>query len=132
MLAAPGEAIRVSIAALARSAQLSEPTVKHFCHRPGLRGFPDFKLHLAQSLAQHSNRLSRVENESDPAENYSHKIFDSALAGLQQARHQLAPARIQQAVAALTGADKRAFFGPAPQRSSPMMRRIYSCALTCR
>lgn len=111
ILAAPQEAIRVSIASLARSAEVSEPTVNRFCHRLGIRGFPDFKLQLAQSLAQNVNWVSHDVDENDSVERYSHKIFDSALAGLQRVRNQLDPAKVQQAVTMLARADKIAFFG---------------------
>ncbi|MDQ1214620.1 RpiR family carbohydrate utilization transcriptional regulator [Pantoea anthophila] len=49
--------------------------------------------------------------EDDSVENYSHKIFDSALAGLQRVRNQLESSRLQQAVTQLAQADKVAFFG---------------------
>ncbi|MDQ1214621.1 DNA-binding MurR/RpiR family transcriptional regulator [Pantoea anthophila] len=55
ILAAPQAAMHASIATLAREACVSEPTVNRFCHRLGARGFPAFKLQLAQSLVQSSN-----------------------------------------------------------------------------
>ena len=51
ILASPDNAIHSSIAALALEANVSEPTVNRFCRSMDTRGFPDFKLHLAQSLA---------------------------------------------------------------------------------
>lgn len=51
ILAAPCRSIHLSIAMLAREANVSEPTVNRFCRSMNTRGFPDFKLHLAQSLA---------------------------------------------------------------------------------
>jgi hypothetical protein len=51
ILASPAQAIHSSIAALAQEAGVSEPTVNRFCRSLETRGFPDFKLHLAQSLA---------------------------------------------------------------------------------
>ena len=51
ILANPDRAIHSSIAALALEAAVSEPTVNRFCRSMATRGFPDFKLHLAQSLA---------------------------------------------------------------------------------
>lgn len=51
ILAAPGRSIHLSIAMLAQEANVSEPTVNRFCRSMNTRGFPDFKLHLAQSLA---------------------------------------------------------------------------------
>ena len=51
VLADPNAAIRSSIAALARTADVSEPTVNRFCRSLDCSGFPDFKLRVAQSLA---------------------------------------------------------------------------------
>ena len=59
ILAAPQQAMHSSIATLARAAEVSEPTVNRFCHRMGTRGFPDFKLRLAQSLAKGPSWVSR-------------------------------------------------------------------------
>ena len=111
ILAAPQEAIHSSIARLARAAEVSEPTVNRFCHRLGTRGFPDFKLQLAQSLAQGQSWVSHDVDEDDDTRGYSHKIFDSALAGLQRVRERLDLAVVQQAVTALSRAQKVAFFG---------------------
>lgn len=111
ILAAPQEAIHSSIARLARAADVSEPTVNRFCRRLGTRGFPDFKLQLAQSLAKGLSWVSHDVDEDDDTAGYSHKIFDSALAGLQRVRNQLDLAVVQQSVAALSQAQKVAFFG---------------------
>lgn len=111
ILAAPQAAIHSSIATLAREACVSEPSVNRFCHRLGTRGFPDFKLHLAQSLVTNSNRVIHGVEDDDDAEHYSRKIFDSALAGLQRVRDQLNSVHMQQAVTLLAQADKLAFFG---------------------
>ena len=51
ILAAPQNAIRSSIAQLASRAGVSDPTVNRFCHRMQTKGFPDFKLQLAQCPA---------------------------------------------------------------------------------
>jgi len=51
ILAAPAQAIHSSIATLAQESGVSEPTVNRFCRSMETRGYPDFKLHLAQSLA---------------------------------------------------------------------------------
>ncbi|SUG14706.1 DNA-binding transcriptional regulator HexR [Salmonella enterica subsp. arizonae] len=57
ILAAPGRSIHLSIAMLAQEAKVSEPTVNRFCRSMNTRGFPDFKLHLAQSLANGTHML---------------------------------------------------------------------------
>src|SRR5690554_7347766 len=47
----PSAATRYSIAALARAADVSEPTVNRFCRGFSATGSPDFKIRLAQSIA---------------------------------------------------------------------------------
>lgn len=111
ILASPEQAIHSSIATLARAAEVSEPTVNRFCRHLGTAGFPDFKLQLAQALVKSSNWLSRDVQEDDSVERYSEKIFDSALAGLQQMRERLDLAALQQAVNHLTQTNKITFFG---------------------
>jgi RpiR family transcriptional regulator, carbohydrate utilization regulator len=51
LLGDPAQAVRGNISALARSAQVSEPTVVRFCRSVGYDGWHEFKLKLAQSLA---------------------------------------------------------------------------------
>ena len=111
ILAAPGSAIHASIALLAREAEVSEPTVNRFCHRLQTRGFPDFKLQLAQSLANGTPYVSRNVDENDSVEAYSAKIFESAMAGLDQVRNALDATAINRAVDLLTQSKKIAFFG---------------------
>ena len=49
ILASPNTVIHSSIAALAKQANISEPTVNRFCRRLDTKGYPDFKLHLTFS-----------------------------------------------------------------------------------
>ena len=51
VLSDPQQAYQSSIAALANAAGVSEPTVNRFCRSMDCKGFPDFKLQLAQRLA---------------------------------------------------------------------------------
>ncbi len=82
ILASPDNAIHSSIAALALEANVSEPTVNRFCRSMDTRGFPDFKLHLAQSMANGTPYVNRNVNEDDSVESYTGKIFESAMATL--------------------------------------------------
>ena len=82
LLAAPAQAIHSSIAALAQESGVSEPTVNRFCRSMETRGFPDFKLHLAQSLANGTPYVNRNVDEDDSVEAYTGKIFESAMATL--------------------------------------------------
>ena len=73
IMASPQTAIHSSIATLAKMADVSEPTVNRFCRRLDTKGFPDFKLHLAQSLANGTPYVNRNVEESDGPDAYTHK-----------------------------------------------------------
>ncbi|KAB8307100.1 MULTISPECIES: MurR/RpiR family transcriptional regulator [Rahnella] len=111
ILASPHIAIHSSIATLARMADVSEPTVNRFCRRLDTKGFPDFKLHLAQSLANGTPYVNRNVDESDSVSAYTSKIFESAMASLDQVKNTLDIAAINRAVDLLTQAKKISFFG---------------------
>lgn len=111
ILSAPQNAMHSSIATLAKAADVSEPTVNRFCRRLNTKGFPDFKLHLAQCLANGTPYLNRHVEEADGPEAYSHKIFESTMAALETARQHLDTEKVDQAVNMLTQASKISFFG---------------------
>ncbi|PCH96143.1 MAG: transcriptional regulator HexR [Gammaproteobacteria bacterium] len=111
ILASPSTVIHSSIAALAKQANISEPTVNRFCRRLDTKGYPDFKLHLAQSLANGTPYVNRHVDENDSAEEYTSKIFESTMASLELARKSLDPALINRSVDVLTQANKISFFG---------------------
>ena len=77
ILANPQTAIHSSIATLAKMSDVSEPTVNRFCRRLDTKGFPDFKLHLAQSLANGTPYVNRHVDENDGPDEYTNKIFES-------------------------------------------------------
>ncbi|MFI8416895.1 MurR/RpiR family transcriptional regulator [Serratia sp. NPDC078593] len=111
ILAAPQTAIHSSIATLARMADVSEPTVNRFCRRLDTKGFPDFKLHLAQSLANGTPYVNRNVEEDDSVDSYTSKIFESVMASLDNVKANLDIAAINRAVDLLTQAKKISFFG---------------------
>jgi len=111
ILASPQTAIHSSIANLAKIAEVSEPTVNRFCRRLDTKGFPDFKLHLAQSLANGTPYVNRNVNEDDGPEAYTAKIFESTMACLNAAKNGLDINLINRAVDVLTQANKISFFG---------------------
>ncbi|MGS4301587.1 MurR/RpiR family transcriptional regulator [Serratia marcescens] len=111
ILASPQTAIHSSIATLARMANVSEPTVNRFCRRLDTKGFPDFKLHLAQSLANGTPYVNRNVEEDDSVDSYTSKIFESVMASLDTVKANLDIAAINRAVDLLTQAKKISFFG---------------------
>ncbi|WP_312985729.1 MurR/RpiR family transcriptional regulator [Atlantibacter sp.] len=111
ILTSPSRAIHLSIARLANIADVSEPTVNRFCRSLDTKGFPDFKLHLAQSLANGTPYVNRNVDEDDSVEAYTGKIFESAMASLDHVRQSLDMNAVNRAVDLLTQAKRIAFFG---------------------
>ena len=107
----PKAATRYSIAALAQAAQVSEPTVNRFCRSFEMRGYPDFKIQLAQSLASGTLYVSRAVEQGDTAEAYSEKIFSSTIASLDIARQSIRTNSVTQVVDYLIQAKQISFFG---------------------
>jgi RpiR family carbohydrate utilization transcriptional regulator len=111
ILATPQSTIHTSIALLAKQADVSEPTVNRFCRRLDTKGFPDFKLHLAQCLAHGTPYVNRHVEETDGADSYTSKIFQSSMAALNLAHQELDAQIINRAVDILTQAKTISFFG---------------------
>lgn len=111
ILAYPSTVIHKSIATLAKQANVSEPTVNRFCRRLDTKGYPDFKLHLAQSLANGTPYVNRHVDENDSAEDYTQKIFESTMVNLNLARKSIDSSLINRSVDLLTQANKISFFG---------------------
>lgn len=115
ILANPQTAIHSSIATLAKMSDVSEPTVNRFCRRLDTKGFPDFKLHLAQSLANGTPYVNRHVDENDGPEDYTNKVFESTMASLEVARQSVDVQVVNRVVDLLTQAQKISFLGLAHQ-----------------
>ena len=111
ILANPQTAIHSGIATLAKMSDVSEPTVNRFCRRLDTKGYPDFKLHLAQSLANGTPYVNRHVEEHDTPEEYTKKIFESTMAALEVARQSVDVHAVNRVVDLLTQAKKISFFG---------------------
>ena len=62
ILANPQLALAENLTALAKNAEVSEPTVIRFCRAIGYEGWHDFKLKLAQSLVGTPARKEGLED----------------------------------------------------------------------
>lgn len=111
ILADPQAAIHKSIATLAQLAEVSEPTVNRFCRTLGAKGYPDFKLLLAQSLVKGTPFVNRHVEQDDSTEDFTGKIFESTMAALNVTRKHIDIERLEQAIEALSNAAKISFFG---------------------
>lgn len=107
----PAAATSLSIASLAQAASVSEPTVNRFCRNFGAKGFPDFKIKLAQSLAGGTPYVTRAVEPGDSATQYTHKIFGATIAALDEAQREVDMAAVERMVDYLTQAKQVHFFG---------------------
>jgi len=107
----PEAATRSSIAVLAATAGVSEPSVNRFCKKFGATGFPDFKLRLARSLVSGVRYISRAVEMDDDIDTYPKKLFDNTITALMLARDQLPLTDIERAVDYLAQARQIYFLG---------------------
>jgi len=111
VLQEPAAVLHHSMATLAQRAQVSEPTVLRFCRSLGCRGFLDFKLLLAQSLAAGAGFAQFAVNPEDSVADFSRKIFDTTLHSLVALREQLGVASLESAIALCAKAPRIEFYG---------------------
>lgn len=107
----PSAATRYSIAALARAANVSEPTVNRFCRGFSATGFPDFKIRLAQSIATGTPYVGQNVEATDSVAEFADKIMLSTIASLDKARQALDPKALATAIDYLIQAKQINFFG---------------------
>lgn len=111
ILDTPDAAVTMTLAALARVAGVSEPTVIRFANAIGCDGFRDLRVKLARSLAfARTTSHSAIAATDDLAEIIG-KVFDFNLANITWVRAHLDPTAIGEAVAALRAAPRIEFFG---------------------
>jgi len=111
ILKQPDTVIHLRIVDLAQQAGVSEPTVVRFCRAIGCHGFQDFKLLLAQHMANNPSYEEFSLNEHDSAREYTIKVFDSAIDALTKVRNSLDTRAIEAAISALQKAGRVEFYG---------------------
>jgi len=107
----PQLALSENITALAKNAQVSEPTVVRFCRAVGYEGWHDFKLKLAQSLAVALPGANEMLAQDDLAADLVNKICSRSINTLLDLRNNLSPDAIQRALDVLLKANKIEFYG---------------------
>ena len=111
VLEQPAQTVSQNITALARSAQVSEPTVVRFCRTLGYDGWHEFKLKLAQGLALALPALNEQPAQDDLAADLVNKICSRSINTLLDLRNNLDPDTIQKALDILSRANKIEFYG---------------------
>lgn len=107
----PARIVDQNITALARTAQVSEPTVVRFCRTLGYDGWHEFKLKLAQGLALALPGLNEQPAQDDLAADLINKICSRSINTLLDLRNNLRPEAIQKALDILSKSNKIEFYG---------------------
>jgi RpiR family carbohydrate utilization transcriptional regulator len=107
----PQLAVSENITALAKSAQVSEPTVVRFCRALGFDGWQEFKLRLAQSLALALPSVEDSPAQDDLAADLVNKICSRSIHTLLDLRNSLRADAIQHALDVLAASNKIEFYG---------------------
>ncbi len=111
VLAHPEATVAENITALAKSAQVSEPTVVRFCRSLGYDGWHEFKLKLAQNLALAMPGATESPAQDDLAADLINKICSRSINTLLDLRNHLKPDTIQRALDILVQSNKIEFYG---------------------
>lgn len=127
----PGQTVSQNITALAKSAQVSEPTVVRFCRTLGYDGWHEFKLKLAQGLALALPGLNEQPTQDDLAADLVNKICSRSINTLLDLRNNLDPDAIQKALDILSKANKIEFYGQGSPASLPPTPSTSSSARAC-
>jgi RpiR family carbohydrate utilization transcriptional regulator len=111
ILANPQAVVTENITALAKNAQVSEPTVVRFCRSLGYDGWHDFKLRLAQNMAIALPGANESMVQEDLAADLINKICSRSINALLGLRNQLAPQAIERALDVLTHSNRIELYG---------------------
>ncbi len=111
MLQNPHRSLSAPLASVAQQAGVSEPTVVRFCRTVGCRGFRDFKVRLAQSLAADPHLVHRAVQPGDDEAEIIVKVIGSGIEALNRTMRGLRPDRVAQAAGQIAAARRLDFFG---------------------
>ncbi len=107
----PNLVISLSFPEIAARAGVSQPTVARFCVAAGFSGYRDFKLRLAQSLANGVPFVHHDVGLQDSMADVAAKVFDRGIAALVTVRNHLDPQALERAAQLLATAKRIEFYG---------------------
>lgn len=111
VLSNPEGVVAMTLATLAKTAGVSEPTVIRFCTAIGCDGFRDMRVKLARSLAFARTTSHTAITDEDSLDTIITKVFDYNLSNLNWAQSKLNHSHLEKAVTALSKARRIEFFG---------------------
>ncbi|SEE59940.1 transcriptional regulator, RpiR family [Rhizobiales bacterium GAS191] len=102
ILSRPEEALRLSIAELARDAKVSEPTVIRFCRQLGFQGYKTFRQAALRDIAGEKGDAAAPKiNVSDSVEVAAAKSVDATIRSLERLRRAMPMDAIRNAATAI-------------------------------
>lgn len=107
----PEACLHTPVAMLASRANVSEPTVVRFCRSVGCGGLKDFKLRMAQSLADTRSRYHSDVKSDDTFREIAMKVFAGSNRELNSALNQLSSEALRAAVDAMLNCRQIVFKG---------------------
>lgn len=107
----PNLVISLSFPEIAARTGVSQPTVARFCLAAGFSGYRDFKLRLAQSLANGVPFVHHDVGMEDSMADVAAKVFDRGIAALVSVRNHLDPDALTRATQLLATAKRIEFYG---------------------
>lgn len=110
ILAHPRSALSDPIAAIARAAQVSQPTVIRFCRTLGCEGLSDFKLRLASGLSGTVPLTHTQVTGEDSTLELGVKVLGNTASAILQVRNQLNRELLSRAIDILAAATRIEFF----------------------
>jgi RpiR family transcriptional regulator, carbohydrate utilization regulator len=116
VLAHPEAIIRMSIASLAETVGVSQPTVLRFVRSIGLSSYPELKLQTGQSLALGTPYVHSDVMYDDTIQNISDKIIDSSILALTELRRSVDQVALSLVIETLVGARRVDCFGTGAAR----------------
>lgn len=102
---------RLKLNEVAARASVSVATVNRFCQTVGCKGFKDFKIIVAQSVAVTQQYLGGPSDPSSPTDQLILNVFGALVDALNVARGQLQEDELESAIQILAGAKRIVFIG---------------------
>jgi DNA-binding MurR/RpiR family transcriptional regulator len=107
----PERVMQMSISEAARDIGVGESTVIRFCRAVGYKGYQEFKLRLAQDLAEPVEYIHENISFADRTEELAQKVFQTNVRAVEDTMKALDPGMVEVAAKALAGARRIDIYG---------------------
>ena len=114
----PEQVVYLSVAALADSCGVSDPTVVRMCQKLGFTGYQSLKLAMAAAVVSPTQTVHEAIHSDDDIKAVTEKVFQSAIYALQFTRETLDFKAMEDAAQALIKANRIVIFGMGASGSS--------------